>query len=164
MYRGLADRTAFDCSRASGQCSLSWQGSGQPPQVLHSVPLSDVLGAYYQDIRAEVLPKAKEVLARAKTIDDVRGEDLFTRSSTVGTRASGQRVLIYTRRGLLPLTPTFDINSDVDVHAFNRSVADPKAGSFSMVVETTTHARLAAILPPILALVLIVVPGPRRVG
>lgn len=160
IYRTMALRATFSCERPTGVCVHRIERESEPATT-QTIPLSDVLGAYYQHAYWAESPKAREVLARARTLDDVKTEDVYVPAPGTGRR-SGQRVIVFTHKGFVPVTPEFTSNGQIDVHGFNSFVKGDGQERFAIVEDLYFEAGVSTILPSLFGIVLIVMPGRSR--
>ena len=114
-----------------------------------------MLGAYLQWSYWAESPQAREILRRAKTLDDAR--DVWV---SVDTDDSTQRVVIFTRKGLVPLTAYFEDGAQPSLFEFNRFV-EGKGPERAEIACQRLSAVLLAAVPALIGLVLIATRGDR---
>ncbi len=139
IYRTGNVRSTFVCERPAGTCVLSVERPSVAPTT-QSFRLANVLGAEYQHSYWVESPKAREALARARTLDDVNVEDLYELAPGP-SKHSFERIVVLTRQGLVPMTPEFSSNGKTSIHAFNRFIRGNAQDHFAMVEDSAPHRR-----------------------
>jgi hypothetical protein len=106
IYLDEAERGSFVCERATRTCLHSVERVGRPT-TSRTFPLAEVLGAAYKWSYWEEAPGARDVLARARSMADVRPTEIYADRPTPRGRTSSSSPVVFTRHGLVPLIPGF---------------------------------------------------------
>lgn len=156
LYVTVWARTSLVCDRAAGHCTIVTERlrESPPPQT---IALADLLGAYMQHAYWKESPRARAALERSQTLDEVPSEDIWE-SDPSQTDNSGGRLVLFTRKGLVPLTTDFTTSSDASssIPDFNRWVAKQEPGRFELREDERFEAALSAVLPCFFGVVLLV--------
>jgi hypothetical protein len=117
-----AERGAFTCERAASTCVHTVERLGRP-STTRTYPMSDVLGAAYKWSYWEEAPAAREALARARSMADVKISEVYADRPTARGRTSSSSPVVFTRQGLVALLPGFPPGSGGPVSDLERFVA-----------------------------------------
>ncbi len=158
IYADMAEKGTFACERAAGTCvhSVVRLTRAMPART---IPLADVLGAGAKHSYWDDAPGAGQVLARARSMNDVSAESLWvTKPFSTGSRSSSSSIVVFTRQGLVPLLPGYPPGS-ADVSGFERFLAG-EGDRFALVQDDRFSSLPLPLILGGLGLIVILLRGP----